>query len=280
MNLDKKYATANEEIHDSNVSGMCNKYYHYLRDKEAISKLSFSDRVSGAHEVVCDAKENNVYFYRRAIDELCEDGRAGVGNFRNVNLASNDYLGFAKHPAIIHAGMAAIEKFGTGSGSVPMLVGTTSLHKELENELANFTGYDSAITYSSCYAANYGLLTTLLTSSDAAILDTSVHASIIDGCCNTNKIFFIHNDLCSLRAALIKASQYKNKLIIVDGVYSMDGDVALLDEIMQIARSNDAWVMVENRMLSASSETMEKEHIAIMVWMREQKSSLVHWEKL
>ena len=141
--------------------------------------------------------------------------------------------------------MEAIAEFGAASGSVPMLAGTTSVHKQLEARLAAFTGYESALTYNSCYAANYGVLTDLLTSCDVAILDTYVHASILDGCAHTNKIFFAHNDVSSLRLALAKASQYKNKLVIVDGVYSMDGDIAPLPDILSTAKENHAWVMVD-----------------------------------
>ena len=110
-----------------------------------------------------------------------------------------------------------------------------------ESELA-FLDFEKAITYNSGYAANYGLLTALLTASDVAILDMSVHASIIDGCCNTNKIYFSHTDPTSLKIALMKATGYQNKLVIIDGVYSMDGDIALFDEIMAITKEEHAWV--------------------------------------
>jgi len=90
-----------------------------------------------------------------------------------------------------------------------------------------------------------GLIEALLTTSDVAILDTYVHASIIDGCCKTNKVFFNHNDPDSLKSAMIKASRYKNKLVIIEGVYSMDGDIAKLSEIVTIAKENGAWVMLD-----------------------------------
>lgn len=233
---------------EENISEPCNKYYRHLKNKDAISKLLFDERVSIAHEIISEAKENEIYFYRRTMEDLPHSNQITSENFLNglrVNLASNDYLGFTKHAAVIKEGINTLKKYGAGSGSVPMLVGTTCLHKQLEESIANFTGYDAAITFSSCYAANYGLLTTFLTSSDVAVLDTLVHASIIDGCCNTNKIFFKHNDPESLKIALNKATQYSNKLVIVDGVYSMDGDIALLDEILQVAKENDAWVMVD-----------------------------------
>jgi glycine C-acetyltransferase len=245
----KKNIIVTEEIQPNEIiSELCNKYYHSLKDNSAISNLLFEERLSAAHEVVERCKEIELYFYRRTIEDfsIAEKTDKSQHEFAPfVNLASNDYLGLTQHPAIIDAGVSAMKKFGAGSGSVPMLAGTTSLHKKLESEIASFLGYDSAITYNSCYAANYGLLTALLTQADAAVLDMSVHASIIDGCCNTNKIFFCHNDPASLKIALMKASAFKNKLVIIDGVYSMDGDIALLNEIMQVAKENEAWVMVD-----------------------------------
>jgi glycine C-acetyltransferase len=249
MHSDEKNIASIKEIPaEGNISELCNKYYHHLKNKEAVSKLFFKERVSIAHEIISEAKEDEVYFYRRTLEEQFSVSDITRENFLHapaVNLASNDYLGFTKHPDIIRQGIGALKKYGTGSGSVPMLAGTTPLHKELEDILASFTNYEAAITFSSCYAANYGLLTTLLTSSDVAILDTLVHASIIDGCCNTNKIFFKHNDPVSLKMALHKASQFKNKLVIVDGVYSMDGDIALLNEIIEVTKENGAWLMVD-----------------------------------
>lgn len=245
----KKNATLGEVANsDETISAFCNRYFHNLKNKEVISKLLFQERVSTAHEIINEAKQQEVYFYRRAIDEFYAVDSITEENIINnvpINLASNDYLNFTKHPRIIDAGTDALKKFGAGSGSVPMLVGTTSLHKELEQELATFTGYAAAISFTSCYAANYGLLTTLLTSSDVAFLDMFVHASIIDGCCNTNIIFFKHNDPASLKTAFSKAPGYRNKLVIVDGVYSMDGDIVMLNEIMQIAKENDAWIMMD-----------------------------------
>ena len=106
----------------------------------------------------------------------CEGNNAVGINARPVNLASNDYLGFTKHPVVIKAATNAIQQYGAASGSVPLLAGTTGLHKRFESELASFLDFEKAITYNSGYAANYGLLTALLTASDVAILDMSVHA--------------------------------------------------------------------------------------------------------
>lgn len=224
--------------------------YHKLKSADNYSKLNFEERVQTANELMQGVKNENLYLYRRSLDAYNfkingklnrENGsKSGV-----INLASNDYLGYTKHEKILNASCQAIKNYGAGSGSVPMLSGTLTIHKKLERALADFTKNESAITYNSCFAANYGLLTAFLTSSDIAILDTYVHASIIDGCCNTNKTFFKHNDPDSLKRALKKASNYKNKLVIVEGVYSMDGDIAKLSEIIAIAKENGAWVMLD-----------------------------------
>jgi len=223
----------NKEI----MSALCEKYYT-LKNKERFSSYSFNERIASAGELVNGMKSQHFYFYRRTPEDLSSKRSM-------INLASNDYLGFTRHPEIINAGCTMIKEEGAASGSVPLLAGTTRVHKILEQEIALFTGYEAAITYNSGYAANYGALTALLSEGDAAILDMSVHASIVDGCCNTNKIFFKHNDPLSLIQALKKASGYKNKLIVVDGVFSMDGDIARLDEFYEVAKANGAWLMVD-----------------------------------
>lgn len=224
--------------------------YHVLRSADKIATLSFEERVHIADELMDGLKDNDLYHYRRPLDvnniriNGILNNDTGL-NSRTINLASNDYLNFTKHEEILNASLQAIKDFGVGSGSVPMLSGTLSVHKELEIALAKFTENELAITYNSCFAANYGLLTAFLTSSDIAILDTYVHASIIDGCRNTNKTFFKHNDPDSLKRAIKKASNYKNKLVIIEGVYSMDGDIAKLSEIFAVAKENGAWVMLD-----------------------------------
>lgn len=163
-----------------------------------------------------------------------------------VYLASNDYLNLTKHPRTIAAGKAALEKYGSGAGSVPLLGGTLDLHVELEKRVARFKGCESAIIYTSGFGSNCGTLLSLLQENDIAILDMLVHASIIDGCKSTNTKFFRHNDMASLEHVLSKAKdKYNTKLIVVDGVYSMDGDIAHLDKIVELARAYGAYVMVD-----------------------------------
>ncbi|HWQ30667.1 MAG TPA: aminotransferase class I/II-fold pyridoxal phosphate-dependent enzyme [Negativicutes bacterium] len=163
-----------------------------------------------------------------------------------VYLASNDYLNLTKHPSTIAAGRDALEKYGSGAGSVPLLGGTLDLHVELERRLAEFKGCEDCITYTSGFGSNCGTLLTLLQEEDIAILDMLVHASIIDGCKSTNTKFFRHNDMDSLEKVLGRVKdKYRTKLIVVDGVYSMDGDIAPLDRIVELAKAYGAYVMVD-----------------------------------
>lgn len=163
-----------------------------------------------------------------------------------IYMASNDYLNLTRHPRTIEAGMKAIQKYGTGAGSVPLLGGTFDIHVELEKKIAKFKGCEAALIYSSGYGANSGSLLGLLQDKDVAILDKFVHASIIDGCKGTNIKFFKHNDLTSLERVLSRAKkEFRTKLVIVDGVYSMDGDIAPLDKIVELARGYGAYVMVD-----------------------------------
>jgi len=163
-----------------------------------------------------------------------------------VYLASNDYLNLTKHPRTIAAGREALEKYGSGAGSVPLLGGTLDIHIELEKKIAKFKGCEDSIIYTSGFGSNCGSLLSILQEKDIAILDTYVHASIIDGCKSTNIRFFRHNDMNSLERVLQRVKdKYRTKLIAVDGVYSMDGDIAPLDRIAELAKTHGAYVMVD-----------------------------------
>ncbi len=163
-----------------------------------------------------------------------------------IYMASNDYLNLTRHPKTIEAGIKAIQKYGTGAGSVPLLGGTLDIHIELEEKVARFKGCEASILYSNGFGSNVGSISALLRENDVAILDMLVHASIIDGCKNTNVEYFRHNNISSLEKVLKKCKpKYKTKLVIVDGVYSMDGDIAYLDKIVDLAHSYGAYVMVD-----------------------------------
>ena len=163
-----------------------------------------------------------------------------------IYLASNDYLNLTRHPKTIEAGKKALEKYGAGAGSVPLLGGTLDLHVALEKKVADFKGCESAIVYTSGFGSNTGSITALLRQNDVAILDLLVHASIIDGCKETSVEYFRHNNMRSLEKVLQKCQdRYRTKLVIVDGVYSMDGDISKLDEIVALAHHYGAYVMVD-----------------------------------
>lgn len=163
-----------------------------------------------------------------------------------INLASNDYLNLAKHPRVIDAGIQALKKYGAGAGSVPLLAGTLSIHKELEKRVAKYKSTEDAIIFPSGFVSNYGFLSTILQRKDVAILDMYAHASLFEGCIACNKLLFKHNDMKSLQTVLERCEkQYVNKIICVDGVYSMDGDLAPLPDIVELAKKYGAYVLID-----------------------------------
>jgi glycine C-acetyltransferase len=165
---------------------------------------------------------------------------------RMINLASNDYFNLTKHPRTIEAGIKAIQKYGNGAGSVPLLGGTLDIHIELEKRVAKFKGCEDAIIYSNGFGSNAGTVAALLKENDIAILDMLVHASIVDGCKGVKVEFFRHNNISSLEKVLRKVKDsYRTKLVVVDGVYSMDGDISPLDEVVNVAHMYGAYVMVD-----------------------------------
>ena len=160
--------------------------------------------------------------------------------------ASNDYLNLTRHPKAIEAAKRAIDKYGVGAGSVPLLGGTLDLHIEVEKKVADFKRCEKALIFSSGFGSNSGAISALLGEKGIAILDLLVHASIIDGCQARTMHFFRHNDMTSLESVLKKVADKKvTKLVIVDGVYSMDGDIAKLDQICELAHAYGAIVMVD-----------------------------------
>ena len=160
--------------------------------------------------------------------------------------ASNDYLNLTQHPRTIAAGREALEKYGTGAGSVPLLGGTMDIHIALEKKVAAFKGCEAALVFSSGFGSNAGAVAALLGEDGIPICDTLVHASILDGCMGKTIKFFRHNDMVSLEKTLARLQDKKaTKLVMVDGVYSMDGDIAKLDEICAIAHRYGALVLVD-----------------------------------
>ena len=165
-----------------------------------------------------------------------------------VNMCANNYLGLSDNPDLIAAAKASYDKWGFGLSSVRFICGTQGIHKELEGRIAKFTGQEDAILYSSCFDANGGLFETLLGPEDAVISDELNHASIIDGVrlCKAKRLRYHNNDMEDLKAKLEEAKDCRIKLIATDGVFSMDGYIANLKGICDLAEQYDALVMVDD----------------------------------
>src|SRR5512136_2961649 len=173
---------------------------------------------------------------------VLQDGR------KVLNLCANNYLGLSGHPDLIAAAQAALARWGYGLSSVRFICGTQTLHKELERRVADFLGVDDAILYSSCFDANGGLFETLLTEEDTVISDELNHASIIDGIrlCKAQRYRYKNNDMRDLEARLKEAAGTRFRLIATDGVFSMDGYIANLQGICDLAEKYEALVMVDD----------------------------------
>jgi glycine C-acetyltransferase len=165
-----------------------------------------------------------------------------------LNLCANNYLGLANHPAIVEAAREALDRWGYGMASVRFICGTQALHRELEERLAEFLGTDDTILFSSCFDANGGLFEALLGEQDAVISDQLNHASIIDGIrlCKAQRLRYANGDMDELEARLREAAGARRRLIATDGVFSMDGYLARLDGICELAEEHDALVMVDD----------------------------------
>jgi glycine C-acetyltransferase len=165
-----------------------------------------------------------------------------------VNLCANNYLGLANHPAVLAAAHEALERYGYGVASVRFICGTQSVHRELEERLSAYLSMEDTILYSSCFDANGGLFETLLDEKDAVISDSLNHASIIDGIrlCKARRLRYANNDLNELEQALKDSQDARVRLIATDGVFSMDGSIAKLAQICDLADRYGALVMVDD----------------------------------
>ena len=165
-----------------------------------------------------------------------------------INLCANNYLGLANHPAVLEAAQQGLARYGYGVASVRFICGTQSVHRELEQRLSAYLSMEDTILYSSCFDANGGLFETLLDEQDAVISDALNHASIIDGIrlCKARRFRYANNDLNELEQALQDSRDARVRLIATDGVFSMDGSIARLKEICDLADTYDALVMVDD----------------------------------
>ena len=164
-----------------------------------------------------------------------------------LNFCANNYLGLSSHPKVIEAAKAALDTHGYGMSSVRFICGTQDIHKQLEEKIAAFSGTEDTILYAACFDANGGVFEPLLTADDAIISDSLNHASIIDGVrlCKAARYRYAHSDMADLEEKLKEAEAQRFKIIVTDGVFSMDGDIAKLDKICDLADKYDALVMTD-----------------------------------
>ncbi len=188
-----------------------------------------------------------LYKGERVIDTP-QAARVSVGERSVLNMCANNYLGLASHPEVIEAARDALDEWGYGLASVRFICGTQAIHKQLEDKLSDFLGMEDTILYTSCFDANGGLFETLLGPNDAVISDELNHASIIDGVrlCKAKRFRYKNNDMTDLAAQLEAAKGARRILIVTDGVFSMDGYLANLPAICDLADAHGALVMVDD----------------------------------
>jgi glycine C-acetyltransferase len=199
-------------------------------------------------QVLASIKEEGLFKDERIITSPQRANIEVRGGKKVLNMCANNYLGLADNPEIIEAAKQSFEKWGFGLSSVRFICGTQEVHKELEQKISSFLETEDTILYTSCFDANGGLFETILTEEDAIISDELNHASIIDGIrlCKAQRFRYKNNDMNDLEAKLKEASNTRNKLIATDGVFSMDGSIANLKAICDLAEKYNAMVMVDD----------------------------------
>lgn len=194
-----------------------------------------------------EVKEMGIYPYFRAISSG-QDTEVMVDGKKMIMIGSNNYLGLTSHPKVKEAAMEAVKNYGSGCSGSRFLNGTLVIHEELERKLAEFMRKEAAQVFSTGFLTNLGTISTLVNRKDNVIIDRSDHASIVDACRLSfgNVIKFKHNDMSDLKRVLSSCENKAGKLIVVDGVFSMEGDIANLPEIVSLAKQNNARVMVDD----------------------------------
>jgi 8-amino-7-oxononanoate synthase len=214
--------------------------FHTTDDAVTRRVKIFTDRVKML-------REQDLYFYNQPVEEI-KGGARVVVNGREMGMyASYGYLGLLGHPRINAAAKAAIDKFGTGTNGVRTLAGSLTIHTELEETISAFKHSEAAITYSSGYATNLSVISTLMGRGDYVISDKLNHASIVDGCIMSGAEFrrFKHNDMAELERRLQQLPEDVSKLVVADAVFSMDGDVLDLPKTVELCRKYHAWLMID-----------------------------------
>jgi len=199
-------------------------------------------------DIIQHIKDEGLYKNERIITSPQSSHIELPGGQKVINFCANNYLGLADHPAIIKAAKKALDTHGFGMASVRFICGTQDLHKQLEDTISTFFGTDDTILYTSCFDANGGLFETILDHEDAVISDELNHASIIDGVrlCKAQRHRYKNNDMAELEARLKATQDCKQRLIVTDGVFSMDGTIANLKAITDLAEKYDALVVVDD----------------------------------
>ena len=216
-----------------------------VSQREINVKRDFLARLAGDLEQL---KEQGLYKPERVLGSPQQAIVRMTDGSEAINLCANNYLGLANHPGVREAARLGLDRYGYGMASVRFICGTHSIHKDLEERLTHFLGTEDTILYSSCFDANGGLFETLLSEEDAVISDSLNHASIIDGIrlSKARRLRYANNDMDELETRLKEASGSRVRLIATDGVFSMDGVIARLQEICDLADRYDALVMVDD----------------------------------
>jgi 8-amino-7-oxononanoate synthase len=208
---------------------------------------SVTRRIHAIMNRVSMAKDKDLYFYNQPVEEILPGMKVRVRGREMGMYASYSYLGLVNHPRINEAARKAVDQFGTGTHGVRSLAGTLTIHTELEETIANFKHAEAAVTYSSGYATNLSVVSTLMGRGDYVFSDKLNHASIVDGCLMSGAEFrrFRHNDMEHLEGLLKNAPADVAKLVIADSVFSMDGDIIDLPNVLELCRKYKAWLMID-----------------------------------
>jgi len=213
---------------------------HTTDDTVTRRMRAMADRVS-------KMKEHDFYFYNQPVTEILDGMKVRVNGRVMGMYASYSYLGLVGHPRINEAAKKAIDTYGTGTNGVRTLAGTLTIHNELEETIANFKHTEAAVTYSSGYATNLTVVSTMMGRGDYVYSDKLNHASIVDGCLMSGAEFrrFRHNDMEHLENLLKNAPADVAKMVIADSVFSMDGDIIDLPKMVELCRKYNAWLMID-----------------------------------
>ncbi len=231
----------------STAGGLFNEFFTPGRQRDYDKRKLIDARARRVFDLMAAACEAGVYPYQMALE-----GRSGpwvkVEGRDMLLLSSNDYLGLIGHPRIDNAAIDAIRKYGTATGGSRMLTGTIDLHREMEKELAAFKGTAEALTFASGYVANLAVIAALLTPQDRVIIDSLAHRSLVDACrlAGVPMQRFAHNDPDSLRRDLESPTTANRTVIVADGVFSMDGDICRLPELVALKKEFGCYLMIDD----------------------------------